>query len=185
MSISNNIDGSAGGNNQLLDFLSLVTNPKIYEAKIKTLQEVTAEHQKFVDLVAPATEIMDLREKLKKEKADLSETLSNAKAKAEATIKEAQEKANGIIVEAQAKADGLIDEAKKASDDAKAAQSEARQDAASVKKAKVDYDNLSASLKAQQDQLAKTQADADAVKKAAEALRNDIIEKHTAFIKGL
>ena len=69
MSISNNIDGSTGGSGQLLDFLSLVTNPKIYEAKIKTLQEVTATHQKFVELVAPATEIMDLREKLKADKA--------------------------------------------------------------------------------------------------------------------
>jgi len=185
MSISNNIDGSTGGSGQLLDFLSLVTNPKIYEAKIKTLQEVTAEHQKFVELVAPATEIIDLREKLKADKEKAKAALSEANLKAETLVKEAQEKASGIIIAAQAKADGLIDEAKKASDDAKAAQSEARQDAASVKKAKTEYDNLSASLKAQQEQLAKTQAQADVSKKEADALRADLIEKHTAFIKSL
>jgi cell division septum initiation protein DivIVA len=185
MSISNNIDGSAGGSGQLLDFLSLVTNPKIYEAKIKALQEVTAEHQKFVELVAPATEIMDLREKVKAEKDAAKNKLEEANLKSETLVIEAQNKADAILADAQAKAEVLVNEAKAAADDAKLAQSEARKSANEVKKAKSDYDNLSVSLKDQQDELAKTQAKAEAVKKAAEALRIDLIEKHTAFIKSL
>ena len=185
MSISNNIDGSTGGSGQLLDFLSLVTNPKIYEAKIKTLQEVTATHQKFVELVAPATEIMDLREKLKADKAAATETLSEARNKANVLVKNAQDTADSILAEAKAKADALIDEAKKASDDAKAAQSEARKTANDVKKAQVDFETASVELKSQQAQLAKTQAAAEAVKEDADAMRAYLIEKHTDFIKSL
>ena len=185
MSISNNIDGTVGGNNQLLDFISLVTNPKAYEAKIKALQEATEANQKFVELIAPATEIIDLREKLKADKAAAKTALEEAKIKSDVTVKTAQATADAILADAKAKAEQLTIEAQAAADDAKAAQSEARKSANEVKKAKSDYDNLSVSLKDQQDELAKTQAKAEAVKKEAEALRADLIEKHTAFIKSL
>lgn len=185
MSISNNIDGSVGGNNQLLDFISLVTNPKAYEAKIKALQEATETNQKFVELVAPATEIMDLREKIKADKAATKSALEEAKIKADVTIKNAQATADAILADAKAKAEQLTNEAQAAADDAKAAQSEARRSANEVKKAKTDYDNLNDSLKDQQAQLAKTQAEADAIRKEVEADRADLIAKHTAFIKSL
>ena len=70
MSISTNIDGSTvGGANQLLDLLSLVSNPAVYEAKVKSLQNAIAENQKYVEAVAPVSEILDLREKIKADKA--------------------------------------------------------------------------------------------------------------------
>lgn len=185
MSISNNIDGSVGGSNQLLDFLSLVTNPKVYESKIKALQEITAEHQKFVELVAPATEIMDLREKVKADKEKSKAVLEAANLKAESLVSQAQADAEKLVADAKESADKLNTEAQKAYADAKAAQDEARQDAAGVKKAKKDYDNLVADLKLQQDQLSKTQAKLDSLQKEAQAIKEDIIAKHTEFIKGL
>lgn len=185
MSISTNIDGSVGGGNQLLDFISLVTNPKIYEAKIKTLQEATDKNQKFVELVAPATEILDLRDKLKADKAAATVALNEAKNKAEGIVKTAQETANSIIAEAQAKALLLVSEAQAATDDAKAAQSEARKAANELKKAKADFESTSNELQVQQAQLAKSQAYVDAVKKEIDETKADLIAKHTEFIKSL
>jgi cell division septum initiation protein DivIVA len=185
MSISNNIDGSVGGNNQLLDFISLVTNPKAYEAKIKALQDATEANQKFVELVAPATEIMDLREKLKADKAAAKTALEEAKIKADDIAKKAQATADAIIADAKAKAEQLTNEAQAAADDAKAAQSEARRGANDVKKAKTEYENLNADLKNQQVELAKSQAEAEAIRKQVEEDRADLIAKHTAFIKSL
>jgi hypothetical protein len=185
MSISTNIDGSTGGGGQLLDFISLVTNPQIYEAKIKSLQAATAENQKFVELIGPATEILALRDKLTADTTAAAAALAEAKVTSVETVKKAQEKAEGIVKDADAKAAKLVSEAQAAADDAKAAQAEARKSAADVKKAKVDYEALSASLSAQQAQLATTQADADKVKKEAETIRANLIAKHTEFIKSL
>lgn len=185
MSISNNIDGSVGGGGQLLDFISLVTNPKVYEAKIKSLQEVTAEHQKFVELIAPATEILDLREKLKADKEKAKNALAEATLKAESTVSQAKDEAAKLVSNAKEKAAQLEADAQAAFDDAKLAQEEARKDANEVKKAIKEYDALIASLKAQQTQLATAQKDADAIKNEAQSLRDDLIAKHTAFIKSL
>jgi cell division septum initiation protein DivIVA len=186
MSISTNIDGSIGGGaNQLLDLLSLVSNPAVYEAKVKSLQATIAENQKYVEAVAPVSEILDLREKVKADKAASVTALAEAKVKADGIVKTAQDKADGIIADANAKATQLTSEAQAVADDAKWAQAEARKGANDVKKAKAEYDALSASLSGQQAQLAKAQADADAAKKEAEDLKADLIAKHTAFIKSL
>jgi cell division septum initiation protein DivIVA len=186
MSISTNIDGSIGGGaNQLLDLLSLVSNPAVYEAKIKSLQDATAENQKYVEAVAPVSEILDLREKLVVEKAAAVTATAEAKDKADGIIKTAQDNANAIIANANTKAAQLTSEAQAATDDAKTAQAEARKGANDVNKAKADYEGLSATLKVQLDQLAQTQANANAAKKEAEALKADLIAKHTAFIQGL
>ncbi|CAB4129519.1 hypothetical protein UFOVP118_80 [uncultured Caudovirales phage] len=185
MSISTNIDGSTNGGGQLLDFISLVTNPKVYEAKIKSLQEATAENQKFVELIGPASEILDLRDKAAAAKAAAVSAAADAKVKASETIQAAQDSANTIITDANNKASQINSEAQAAAEDAKLAQAEARKVANEVKKAKADYDTLTEALKLQLVQVDKAQADALAAKQEAEAIRADLIIKHTDFIKSL
>jgi cell division septum initiation protein DivIVA len=186
MSISTNIDGSVGGGaNQLLDLLSLVSNPAVYEAKVKSLQAAIAENQKYVEAVAPVSEILDLREKVKADKEASNTALAEAKVKADGIVKSAQDKADGIIADANVKATQLNSEAQAVADDAKWAQADVRKKLADVKKTKADYDSLIASLSVQQAQVAKVQTDADTVKKEAEDLKADLVAKHTAFIKSL
>ena len=186
MSISTNIDGSVGGGaNQLLDLLSLVSNPAVYEAKVKSLQATIAENKKYVEAVAPVSEILDIREKLKADKAASITAIAEAKVKADGLVKTAQDNANAIIAEANAKADKLVAEAQAATDDAKAVQAEVRKKLTDAIKAKADSDTLSESLKLQLAALDKEREQATMALQKAEDLKADLIAKHTAFIKSL
>jgi cell division septum initiation protein DivIVA len=186
MSISTNIDGSVGGGaNQLLDLLSLVSNPAVYEAKVKSLQATIAENKKYVEAVAPVSEILDLREKVKADKAASTTALAEAKVKADGLVKTAQDNANAIIAEANTKASQLVAEAQAATDDAKTVQAEARKKLTDATKAKADSDTLSESLKLQLSALDKEREQAATALQKAEDLKADLIAKHTAFIKSL
>jgi len=186
MSISTNIDGSAvGGANQLLDLLSLVSNPKVYEAKVKSLQDSIALNQKYVEAVAPVSEILDLREKVKADKAASASALSDAKQQANDIVEEAKAKAAAIISDANDQAKQITTEADEISKQIKSALAEAKAAKADAKSSKDISDALATSLQQQLDIADKKTKDADAARKEAEALKADILEKHTAFIKGL
>jgi len=186
MSISNNIDGSSsGGANQLLDLLSLVSNPKVYEAKVKSLQESIATNQKYVEAVAPVSEILDLREKIKADKAAISNSLEEAKQKANTIIEDAKAKASAIIEEAHDKAKQITSEVEADSKEIKLALSDAKAARSDAKSAKDASDALTLSLQQQLAIADKTIKDAALIKKEAEAFKEDLIEKHTAFLKGL
>jgi uncharacterized membrane protein len=184
--IATNIDGSAaGGSNQLLDLLTAVANPDAYAEKVKNLEALIAENKKFVELVAPADDIISLRSKLQVElqgaadakeaaKTESSQILSESKSKAAASIRDAEQKAKKIIEDA---------EAVKA-----AAQAELASAKASTKAAN---DAEKASRAAELESNAKAEK-ADATLKAAEAdrqaladMRLVIIDKHKAFIESL
>lgn len=186
MSISTNIDGSTvGGANQLLDLLSLVSNPKVYEAKVKSLQESIAENQKYVEAVAPVSEILELREKIKADKAASSNVLAEAKQHAHDIVEDAKAKANELLAEASNKAKQITDEVEEIKKEIKITLSETKSAKAEAKSAKDSADALTLSLQQQLAVADKTIKDAEAVKKEAEALKADILEKHTAFIRGL
>jgi cell division septum initiation protein DivIVA len=185
MSITNNIDGSSGSSNQLLELLSVVSNPKVYEAKVKSLQEATDENKKYVELVGPASEIIELREKAKADAAKAEKLLEDAKAQALQIVNDGQRKSDGLVSEAKAQAqklkneaDGLIEVAKQKSADASLAETKANA-------AKVE---LEKTLVAVEKQLAEAE---DAKKAALEAERkfnkayDNIIAKHKAFIESL
>jgi cell division septum initiation protein DivIVA len=183
MSISNNIDGSSsGGANQLLD---LVSNPAVYEAKVKSLQNAIDLNQKYVEAVAPVSEILDLREKIKADKANSANALTEAKQQANTIVEDAKAKANAIIADANDKATQITSEANEASKQIKASLSEAKAAKADAKSAKDASDALTVSLQQQLAIADKTTKDAEKARQAAEALKADILEKHTAFIKGL
>lgn len=185
MSISNNIDGSVGGANQLLDLLSLVSNPKVYEAKVKSLQDSIALNQKYVEAVAPASEILDLREKVKADKVASTNALSEAKQKANLIVEDAKVKANEIIADAIEEAKKITNEAETASNEIKSALSEAKAAKSNAKASKDASDALTISLQQKLADAEKAIKNAELAKKEAESIKADLIEKHTAFIKGL
>jgi cell division septum initiation protein DivIVA len=185
MSISNNIDGSVGGANQLLDLLALVSNPAVYEAKVQSLQAAIAENKKYVEAVAPVSEILDLRDKVTADKAASAAALAEAKSTAKDLVSKAQAQAADIISSATTQATQLTMDAQAAKDAALLAQNDAVKATAEVRKAKVNYDKLSGTLQAQLDSVAKAQADADATRQSYEDLKADLVAKHTAFIQGL
>ena len=61
--IANNIDGSSGNSSQVLDLLALVAaDPKVYQSKLKELQDAADRNQKYVEAIGPASDIIILRQ---------------------------------------------------------------------------------------------------------------------------
>ena len=93
--ISYNIDGSS--QNQLLDFLSVIANPDVYANKLKELQAATEENKKYVEAVAPVSDIVALRESLYRQNADAADVLDAAKSQAAQIVNDAQTSAASIV----------------------------------------------------------------------------------------
>ena len=107
--ISTDITGAAGGS-QIFDLLALVSNPAVYESKIRALIDATEEHKKYVEAVGPVSEILKLREDtLAVNKAAVQE-LEDAKAEAKQIKAEAKAKAQETLEVAKAKAAKLTDD---------------------------------------------------------------------------
>ena len=119
--ISTDITGNNTGASQLLDLLSLVSNPQVYEAKVKTLQELTEKNQKYVEAVGPASEIIELRKKAAEDREAAAKELSDAKAECARVVSDAKKKAEDITKNATAEAKD-----KKATADTLLAQAEKR-----------------------------------------------------------
>lgn len=180
--IANNIDGSIGSANQLLELLS---NPAAYEKQIKALQEAAEESKKYVELVAPASDILALKDKLRAEKEELDVLLDNAKKEAADRVASAKAEANSIVDGANKKAEEIV---KKAADlEAQALEkiSEATAKINESQKSKVYYDELKISLSKKLKDLEVATSENLAAKEQYEAKRSEIIAKHKAFIESL
>ena len=176
---------SGAGSNQLLDLLSVVSNPDAYNTKIQALQDVINEHKKVIDAVGPAKDILALREQTK-----------TARDEAAAKISIAQTQADEVLAAANAQAEAIVNRAKEEmvalTEEAKAAKEEAKADAKAVKKAlkdaeqaKADADAVVADYTARSKLLVSSQATLDAAIAEAQTVKNAIIAKHQAFIQGL
>ena len=185
MSISTNIDGSSGGTNQLLDLLSVVSNPAIYEAKIKELQSVTDAYNAAIKLAGPADEIVSMRQKIAEDKKASSAALEYSQEKAQIIIDDANKQAALITSDAQAQANVLIANAESVKKETQAKQADVEKAKADVEKAKADNQTLNTALQLQLDAVNKAWNDAHTAQQEAEALKADIVAKHTAFIKSL
>jgi cell division septum initiation protein DivIVA len=182
--IGTDISGGSGGN-QLLDLLSLVANPDAYAEKVKSLETLIAENKKFVELVAPADDIISLRSKLQAELQEAADAKEAAKTESSQILSESKSKAAALTRDAEQKAKKIIE-------DAEAIKAEAQAELASVKastKAANDAENASRAAEAESNAKAEK---ADATLKAAEADRQEladmrlaIIAKHKAFIESL
>jgi hypothetical protein len=177
--------GGSGGSNQLIDLLTVVANPSAYKEKIDALDKATEENKKFIALVAPANEIIALREKIAQDAAasqtaldkaqqDAVAVVADAKAEAKKITKAAQEKADTLIATAQA----TVDEAKTKLAQAALAASNAQSQQEAVDKQAQEYFSKMQALDAEQAKL--EIATAEAVK-----LKATLLAKHQAFIESL
>lgn len=185
--ISTDITGGSGSGdaNQVFNLLAVVANPDLYAEKVRTLMETIEENKKYIALVAPANEILDLREQSDKDREAIKAELENAK-KTAAQIK-AEAKAAAQVVNANAKSEAakLLESAqqKQAESVALAAQAEALKAEAARK-----VDELNAAIKdaqAQAKAASKAKTDAQAEKAAAKAEREALMAKIDSFIGSL
>ena len=184
MSIATSITGG-GASNQLMDLLAVVANPDVYKAKIDALDAATAENRKYVELAAPASEILVMREQIKAKNAEADAELADAKTRSAAALKEAKEKAASLVAAAQAKADGLVAAATENKAAADSLLAQAKAELAAAQKVTADAVKAQASAQAKEQVLSKALEDAAAAQAEAEAVKADILAKHQAFVQGL
>lgn len=186
MGISTNIDGSTvSGADNVLSLISLISDPVAYKARIDELNAATEENRKFIELIAPAQDIVVLRSKLAAELADAVDATKTAKVDADVLVRDAKAAADGIVSDAKAKAATIIADA----DAIKAANdSSAKELAKELSDARADRAALSKAAKEASD--ARDAADAEKAAASTEraafaADREAIIAKHKAFIESL
>jgi hypothetical protein len=184
MSISTSITGGSASN-QLMDLLAVVANPDVYKAKLDALDAATAENKKYVEAVAPVSEILALREQTKALREEAESYQNAAIAQADADLTLAKNQAASIVSSAQVRADGLIASAVAAKAESDALLVASKEAMRQAEVAQAVADNAKASAAAQAIQLTKALEDAAAAQAEAEAAKADILAKHQAFVQGL
>lgn len=82
--ISTDITGNSGGDaSQVFNLLAVVANPDLYAKKLTDMVNATEENKKFVALVGPANEILQIKEDSKRDREEAQKELQQAKADAE------------------------------------------------------------------------------------------------------
>jgi len=117
--ISTDITGNSGGDtSQVFSLLAVIANPDVYAKKLTDMVNATEENKKFVALVGPANEILQLKDDSKKDREEAKKELQQAKADA------AEKKATATRAgkEALAKAEADAAKIRKDAEDLKAAQ---------------------------------------------------------------
>jgi len=185
MSITNNIDGSSGSSSQLFDLLTVVSNPAVYQTKLKALEDATAEHKKYVELVGPASDILTLKAKAQKDAQEAAGVLDSAKQQATSLISDAKAQASDIVAVAKTEASKLKADAQDVMDAAKLVKTQADSAATQAVQAQAKADANLASAAEKAKLLDKAIADANATKEDAEAVKAEIVAKHKAFIESL
>jgi cell division septum initiation protein DivIVA len=181
--ISYNIDGSS--QNQLLDFLSVIANPDVYANKLKELQAATEENKKYVEAVAPVSDVMALRESLFKQNADATAALDAANDQADQIISDARVSAETIVSGAQAQAQAIVAQANEVKSNADTLSSQVKAALADAKKAEKDAKLAMDAAKAQSDNLAAAQTATEALQTEVNNIKAALLAKTQAFIEGL
>jgi len=181
--ISYNIDGSS--QNQLLDFLSVIANPDVYANKLKELQAATEENKKYVEAVAPVSDVIALRESLLQQNANAADALEAAKTQAGRIVSDAQTSAAGIIADAQAQAQGIIAQATATKEGADALSAQVTAALADAKKAEKAAKSATEAAKTQSNNLAEAQAATQALQAEVNDIKAALLAKTQAFIQGL
>jgi len=181
--ISYNIDGSS--QNQLLDFLSVIANPDVYANKLKELQAATEENKKYVEAVAPVSDVIALRESLLQQNANAADALEAAKAQAGQIVIDAQAEASAILAYAQEQADALVAQAKAQKDESNELLTQSKTLVADVKRAEKEAKAAATAAKVQSDNLIAAQAATEALQAEVNDIKVALLAKTQAFIQGL
>jgi cell division septum initiation protein DivIVA len=176
---------SGAGSNQLLDLLSVVSNPDAYNTKIQALQDAINEHKKVIDAVGPAKDILALREQTKAARDEAAAKISIAQTQADGVLAAANAQATAIVNRANEDMAALATEAKAATDAAKADAKAANKALKDAEQAKANADAVVADYTARSNLLVNSQAELEAAIAGAKAAKDAIINKHLAFIQGL
>lgn len=186
MSIATDITGgSAGGANQLMEMLSLISDPKQYEARLKALQDATEVHRKHISLVGPADEIVRLRDEAAAKKKQADEYAAKVKQEADDALAAAKVEAKGLVADAKAAADKLTQEAKKAQAEVNSQLEAAKAATADAEKLQKQAATKLKSLEAEKVELLRVKAAVDEERVGFQSLKDELIAKHKAFIEGL
>jgi len=185
--IGTDISGnSVAGGNQLLDILSVVTaDPAAYKKKIADLEALVQKNQQLIDLVAPAEDIISLRDKLRAELAEAKASTDAAKIEAAGIVAKANGDAADALRDGKAKAKKLTDAASATQVQVQAALAEAN---ASTNAAKTAENAAQIAQKQMLAKAAESEEKAKLYEKATADLhrtKQDIIAKHKAFIESL
>ena len=187
MSISTNIDGSSGNAeaNQVFNLLAVVANPDVYADKVRTLMEATAEHKKFLALVAPANEIVAIRQQIDQDKAAAKAELEAARQEASKLVDVAKVEARDIVEDA--KAQGVKINAASRKTEKQAAEKMAASVEAEnrVAQALADAQDQQKALDAKIKAVENTQAQYEKLKAEHEALKASLIAKHKRHLQEL
>lgn len=185
MAISTNIDGSSGGMGQLFDLLAVVSDPAAYKTKLAELQEAADRNQKYVELVAPAADILALRDKTRAEKDQAAKLLAEANKEANAILARARDDAARIVADAQSSSAAMVQDAEKTMREAKAVMASAEEKSAAAGKQAAAAQNAMAEAVAAANAATVAHRAADAAMENAVSLKNEVIQKHKAFIESL
>jgi len=181
--ISYNIDGSS--QKPLLYFFSVIANPDVYANKLKELQAATEENKKYVEAVAPASDVVALRESLLQQNADAKAALDAASAQASQIISDARSSAASIIADAQTQAQGIVAQATQTKDNADALSAQVTAALADAKKAEKAAKAATEAAKTQSTNLAEAQAATQALQAEVSDIKAALLAKTQAFIQGL
>jgi cell division septum initiation protein DivIVA len=181
--ISYNIDGSS--QNQLLDFLSVIANPDVYSNKLKELQAATEENKKYVEAVAPVSDVIALRESLLKQNADAKAALDAANEQSDQILSDANVSAEAIIASAKAQAQAITEHADQIKKNADTLSLQAKAELADVKKSEKDAKLAMDEIKVQSDKFEKAQAATEALQVELAGIKAALLAKTKAFIEGL
>jgi hypothetical protein len=183
--IANSIDGSVGGANQLLDLLSLVSNPDVYAERLKVLEASTAENKKYVELVAPASDILALRDLCREDREAAAQELKQANTDAELIKSRGTRAANAAIEAAKARAAEISADAATKQAQVLAELAEATAAVKAAGKAEAEAKRATTELKKAKAAAETETAAALMAKDEAATLKLEIIAKHKAFIESL
>lgn len=187
MSISTNIDGSVGNGeaNQVFNLLAVVANPDVYAEKIKTLLATIEENKKFLALVGPAGEILDIREKVAKDKAQSEAELAEARAKAAKIQSDAEALQRKLITEARAEADRILAEVNAVKNAAEKSKQESSAKEKFLNGREQTLNSFAASLTSKETSLEIALAQARQAAEEAAKAKEVIVKKHKAFLESL
>lgn len=184
--ISSSIDGSqSDGSKQLFNLIDLISDPVAYNKKLKDLQDAIDKNQKLIDLVAPAKDILALKEKILADSSAASSVLSDAKDQAAKIISEAKEQAHSLVEDAKAQAKLLVDDTKKTNAEAKAKVSELKDQIAASKAAQESAEKAAADYQAQAAIAVTKQKELDDAKNSISEEKKKLVNAQKAFIESI
>lgn len=160
--------------------LQVLADPAAFKTQIKALQAVIDENKKFVELVAPAGELMNLLEKQKSREAAAEKAMADAVEKSEKLIATAEAQVRSLQTTAQAEAEDLRTRAKAVLEQAQVELKEAsdqKSAVAATKKRAKDLEAAAAALDDTRAALAAELVNATDAKLAAEAARQEYMDK--------